>query len=81
MRKTRLPLSRVFYSMVKRGFMTREIASKMNKTMREIAVTGRFIATAVAHIIAMNLPLKFGMEAFPPHTLFPIMAIYIKFSS
>jgi serine phosphatase RsbU (regulator of sigma subunit) len=45
-----LPLSRVFYSMVKRGFMTSNIAREMNKTMREIAVTGRFIAAAVVHI-------------------------------
>ena len=45
-----LPISRVFYSMVKRGFKTGEIAKEMNQTMREIAVTGRFIAAAVAHI-------------------------------
>jgi len=45
-----LPISRVFYSMVKRGFRTGEIAKEMNQTMREIAVTGRFIAAAVAHI-------------------------------
>ena len=45
-----LPLSRVFYSMVKRGFVTGEIAKEMNQTMREIAVTGRFIAAAVAQI-------------------------------
>jgi serine phosphatase RsbU (regulator of sigma subunit) len=45
-----LPVSRVFYSMVKRGFMTGDIAREMNQTMREIAVTGRFIMAAVAHI-------------------------------
>jgi serine phosphatase RsbU (regulator of sigma subunit) len=36
--------------MVKRGFKTGDIAKEMNQTMREIAVTGRFIAAAVAHI-------------------------------
>jgi PAS domain S-box-containing protein len=45
-----LPVSRVFYSMVKRGFNTGDIAREMNQTMREIAVTGRFIAAAVAQI-------------------------------
>jgi PAS domain S-box-containing protein len=45
-----LPVSRVFYSMVKRGFMTGDIVREMNQTMREITVTGRFIAAAVAHV-------------------------------
>jgi len=45
-----LPISRVFYSMVKRGFKTGDIASEMNQTMREITTAGRFIAAAVAHI-------------------------------
>jgi serine phosphatase RsbU (regulator of sigma subunit) len=45
-----LPISRVFYSMVKKGLSTKEIVKEMNQTMREIASTGRFIAAAVAHV-------------------------------
>ncbi len=45
-----LPISRVFYSMVKRGFPTSDIVREMNQTMRDIAVTGRFIAAVVARI-------------------------------
>jgi prepilin signal peptidase PulO-like enzyme (type II secretory pathway) len=45
-----LPISRAFYSMVKKGCPTSDIARELNKTMREIAVTGKFIAAAVAHI-------------------------------
>jgi len=45
-----LPLSRVFYGMVKKGFKTGDIAKEMNQTMHEIAVTGRFLAAAIAHI-------------------------------
>ena len=45
-----LPISRIFYSMVQKGFTTGDIVSEINLTMRKIAVTGRFIAAAVAHI-------------------------------
>lgn len=45
-----LPLSRVFYGMVKKGFKTGDIAKEMNQTMHEIAVTGRFLAAAIAHV-------------------------------
>ena len=60
-----LPLSRVFYSMVKRGFMTSDIAREMNKTMREIAVTGRFIAAAVAHITRHDSSIEIWNGGIP----------------
>ena len=45
-----LPIFRIFHTMVKKGFPTCDIVTEINQTMREIAVTGRFIAAAVAHI-------------------------------
>jgi len=45
-----LPIFRVFYTMVKKGLPTCDIVMEINQTMREIAVTGRFIAAVVAHI-------------------------------
>jgi len=45
-----LPIFRVFHTMVKKGLPTCDIVTEINQTMREIAVTGRFIAAAVAHI-------------------------------
>lgn len=45
-----LPIFRVFHTMVKKGLPTCEIVAELNQTMREIAVPGRFIAAAVAHI-------------------------------
>ncbi|MDD5300115.1 MAG: fused response regulator/phosphatase [Gallionella sp.] len=45
-----LPIFRIFQTMVKKGLATRDIVTEINQTMREIAVTGRFIAAAVAHI-------------------------------
>jgi len=45
-----LPINRVFYDMVKRGGTTAEIAMEMNQTMRDIALTERFIAAAIVHI-------------------------------
>lgn len=45
-----LPIFRVFHTMVKKGLPTCDIVSELNQTMREIAVTGRFIAAAVGHI-------------------------------
>lgn len=45
-----LPISRVFYSMVKKGFSTGAIASEMNQTMKDITTAGRFIAAAIVHI-------------------------------
>ncbi len=45
-----LPISRVFYSMVKRGFKTSDMVKEMNQTMLDLAVPGRFVAAAVAHI-------------------------------
>ncbi|MDO8464284.1 MAG: fused response regulator/phosphatase [Gallionella sp.] len=45
-----LPIFRVFRTMVKKGLPTCDIVTEINQTMREIAVTGRFIAAAVAHI-------------------------------
>jgi serine phosphatase RsbU (regulator of sigma subunit) len=66
-----LPVSRVFYSMVKRGFMTGDIAREMNQTMREIAVTGRFIAAAVAHITRDGSSIEIWNGGIPS-------AIYIQ---
>jgi len=45
-----LPIFRIFRTMVKKGLSTSDIVTEINQTMREIAVTGRFIAAAVAHI-------------------------------
>ena len=45
-----LPIFRVFRTMVRKGLPTWEIVTELNQTMREIAVPGRFIAAAVAHI-------------------------------
>jgi len=45
-----LPIFRVFRTMVKKGLPTCEIVAELNQTMREIAVPGRFIAAAVAHV-------------------------------
>lgn len=45
-----LPIFRVFRTMVKKGLPTCNIVTEINQTMREIAMTGRFIAAAVAHI-------------------------------
>ncbi|MFZ2524133.1 MAG: fused response regulator/phosphatase [Candidatus Ferrigenium altingense] len=45
-----LPIFRVFHTMVKKGLPTCDIVAELNQTMREIAVPGRFIAAAVAHI-------------------------------
>jgi len=41
---------RIFLAMVKKGFSTCDIVTEINQFMREIAVPGRFIAAAVAHI-------------------------------
>ena len=40
----------IFYAMVKKGFKTADIVAEINHSMREMALTGRFIAAAVAHI-------------------------------
>jgi len=45
-----LPIFRVFHTMVKKGLPTCDIVTEINQTMRDIAVTGRFVAAAVAHI-------------------------------
>ncbi|MDP2760336.1 MAG: SpoIIE family protein phosphatase [Sideroxyarcus sp.] len=45
-----LPIFRVFRTMVRKGLPTWEIVTELNQTLREIAVPGRFIAAAVAHI-------------------------------
>lgn len=41
---------RIFYAMAKKGFPTGDIVTEINQFMREIAMTERFIAAAVAHI-------------------------------
>ncbi|MBI5438948.1 MAG: fused response regulator/phosphatase [Nitrosomonadales bacterium] len=45
-----LPIFRIFQTMVKKGLQTCDIVAEINRTMRELAVTGRFIAAAVTHI-------------------------------
>jgi serine phosphatase RsbU (regulator of sigma subunit) len=60
-----LPISRVFYSMVKKGYMTSDIVKEMNKTMKEIAVTGRFIAAVVAHIDRDNSSIEIWNGGVP----------------
>ena len=40
----------IFYAMVKKGLTTGEIVTEINRSMREMAVPGRFIAAVVAHI-------------------------------
>lgn len=45
-----LPISRVFYSMVKRERSISEIAAEMNQTMKEYAIPGRFIAATLVRI-------------------------------
>ena len=45
-----LPIFRVFGTMVRKGLPTWEIVMELNQTLREIAVPGRFVAAAVAHI-------------------------------
>ena len=60
-----LPVSRVFYSMVKKGFLTGEIVRELNKTMREISVTGRFIAAAVAHINCSDTSIEIWNGGIP----------------
>jgi len=49
-----LPIFRVFHTMVKKGLPTCDIVTEINQTMRDIGVTGRFIAAAVAHISRDN---------------------------
>lgn len=45
-----LPISRVFYSMVKRGRSISQISAEMNRTMKEYSVAGRFIAAALVRL-------------------------------
>jgi serine phosphatase RsbU (regulator of sigma subunit) len=45
-----LPISRVFYSMVKRERSISEIAAEMNQTMKEYAIPGRFIASTLVRL-------------------------------
>ncbi len=45
-----LPIFRIFRTMVKKGLLTSRIVAEINNTIREIHVSGRFIAAAVAHI-------------------------------
>jgi two-component system, HptB-dependent secretion and biofilm response regulator len=55
-----LPISRAFYSMVEKGFDTRTIVTELNKTMRDLAVPGRFVAAAVAHIADTSIEVWNG---------------------
>jgi len=45
-----LPIFRIFHTMVRKGLPTSEIVTEINQAMREISMTGRFIAAVVAHI-------------------------------
>lgn len=55
-----LPITRVFYSMVKRGRNISQIAAEMNLTMKEYAVTGRFIAAILVRLSQDSLEIWNG---------------------
>jgi len=76
-----LPISRVFYAMVKRGFKTGDIAKELNQTMREIAVTGRFIAAAVGHIALDGSSIEIWNGGIPTAVYVPKNGELHKFSS
>ena len=60
-----LPIFRVFHTMVKKGLPTRDIVAELNQTMREIAVPGRFIAAAVAHIVRERSSIEIWNGGIP----------------
>ncbi len=45
-----LPIFRIFYTMVRKGLSTQNIVTEINDIMREISITGRFIAAVVVRI-------------------------------
>lgn len=48
---SQLPVSQIFYAMTKQGFTASTIVREMNKTLKQIMPTGRFVAIS---LIAMN---------------------------
>lgn len=69
-----LPIFRVFHTMVKKGLSTGDIVTEINQTMREIAVPGRFIAAAVAHIARGGSSIEMWNGGIPT-------AIYVQKNS
>jgi serine phosphatase RsbU (regulator of sigma subunit) len=60
-----LPISRVFYSMIKRKRSISEITTEMNRTMKEFSVPGHFIAATLVRINHNNRHMEIWNGGLP----------------